>query len=621
MGDPALSLFDELKRRKVFKVGAAYLVVAWLAIQAASIGFPAFDAPPWALRIFILVVFLGLPVSLVFAWAFDVSPEGLNNEGVRGSKPFLLIAAGLAALAFAWYFKGQPAYLDRPGPAAVANATLNPNPAGAPTDARLAAAPISRKSVAVLPFVNMSADKDQDYFTDGISEEILNALAQVQDLKVAGRTSSFQFKGKNQDLRAIGQALGVAHVLEGSVRKQGDKVRITAQLVQTADGFHIWSESYDGDLKDVFQLQENIARAITDQLQVILSGDQAERLVVVPTQNTEAYSLYLQASQVFNRRDGARFGEAISQLQQALRLDPKFVRAHSRIAALQSLAGNYDPRVQVSSAVAAEAHARQAIALDARLAEPYAVLGNLYGRQRRFVEAFETFKRALAIDPNDVTSNFWNATLLCQVGYLSRCDAALDRVLEIDPMLPNALSWRGREYVRAGNLEAGEKMLLRSKDAGLTHAGMALSDLARARGNLPDAEKFLVQGNAPLMGDLPPGSNEVIVHGIFGDAKARAAGLASIEHYLAAKPRPVAGVAAEALLRMDPRRALAVTQDAPTNNDSMLLTPLWDDNQTRARMLPEFAEFARRTGLARVWDALGPPDLCSKNAKGDYVCR
>ena len=609
----------------MLKVGAAYLVVAWLGIQAASIGFPAFDAPPWALRIFILVVFLGFPISLVFAWAFEVSPDGLKTEGVRGSQQLLLIAAGLAALAFAWYFKGQPAYLDRPGSATVANAANrtngSANATGAPADSPVVAAPISKKSVAVLPFVNMSADKDQDYFSDGISEEILNALAQVKDLKVAGRTSSFQFKGKNQDLRAVGQALGVAHVLEGSVRKQGDKVRITAQLVQTADGFHVWSEGYDGDLKDVFQLQENIARAITDKLQVILSGDQAERLVTVPTQNTEAYSLYLQASQTFNRRDGACFGEAIAQLEQALRLDPKFARAHSRIAALQSLAGNYDPRVRAWSAVVAEAHAHQAIALDAKLAEPYAVLGNLYGRKRRFVEAFETFKRGLALDPNDVTSNFWNATLLCQVGYLSRCDAALDRVLEIDPMLPNALSWRGSSYVRAGKLEAGEKMLLRSKDAGLAHAGMALSDLAKARGNLPDAEKFLVQGNAPFMGDLPPGSNEVIAHGIFGDAGARAAALANIERYLAGKPKPVGGVAAEALLRMDPRRALAITQDTPTNNDSMLLTPLWDDNQTLARRLPEFAEFARRTGLARLWDTLGPPDLCSKNDKGDYVCR
>ncbi len=619
MADPPISLFDELKHRKVFKVGAAYLVVAWLAVQAASIGFPAFDAPPWALRIFILVVFLGLPVSLVFAWAFEVTPDGLKSEGVRGSKRLLLVAAALAALAFVWYFKGQPAYLDRPAPAVPGNATATTG-IGAPDAAPRAVTPISKKSVAVLPFVNMSADKDQDYFSDGISEEILNALAQVQDLKVAGRTSSFQFKGKNQDLRAVGQALGVAHVLEGSVRKQGEKVRITAQLVQTADGFHVWSESYDGDLKDVFQLQENIARAITDKLQVILSGDQAERLVAVPTQNTEAYSLYLQASQTFNRRDGARFGEAIAQLEQALRLDPRFARAHSRIAALQSLAGNYDPRVQDSSAVAAEAHAQQAIKLDAKLAEPYAVLGNLYGRQRRFVEAFETFNRALAIDPNDVTSNFWNAALLCQTGYLSRCDAALDRVLEIDPMLPNALSWRGREYVRAGNLDAGEKMLLRSKDAGLAHAGMALSDLAKARGNLADAEKFLVQGNAPLMGDLPPGSNEIVVHGIFGDATARAAALADIERYLATKPRPLAGVAAESLLRMDPRRGLLATQDAPTNNDSMLLTPLWDLNQTNARMLPEFAEFARRAGLARLWDTLGPPDQCSKNDKGDYVC-
>jgi len=207
------------------------------------------------------------------------------------------------------------------------------------------------------------------------------------------------------------------------------------------------------------------------------------------------------------------------------------------MAALQSLAGNYAPGVEASSAAAAEEHARKAIALDAGLAEPWAVLGNLYGRQRRFVEAFDTFQRALAIDPNDVTANFWNAALLCQLGYLARCDAGLDKVLQLDPMLPNALSWRGRAYVREGNLDAGGKMLERSKDAGLAHAGMALADLAEARGNLPEAERLRVQGYAPFMGGFPPGSNEVLVHSIFGDAAARAAALAVIERYLAGNPR------------------------------------------------------------------------------------
>ena len=616
-----MSLFTELARRKVFKVGAAYLVVAWLVVQAASIAFPAFDAPQWALRIFILVALLGFPIALVFAWAFDVTPEGVKADtSSRSSRVILFIAAGFVALAFAWYFKGQPSYRAETGSESVSGAKAD-TAANVAAATKVAAAPISKKSIAVLPFTDLSPNHDQEYFSDGMAEEILNALAQVKDLKVAGRTSSFHFKGKNDDLRMIGQTLGVANILEGSVRKQGDKVRITAQLIQTADGFHLWSESYDGDLKDVFELQENIARSITDKLQVILQGEQTQRLVSAPTQNTEAYSLYLQASQIFNRREGARFPQAISQMEEALRLDPKFARAHSRMAAMQVLAANYDPRVTVSAAAATEAYARKAIALDANLAEPFAALGALYTRQRRYVEAFETLERAMAIDPNDVTANFWYATALCTTGYLTRCDAVLDRVLEIDPMMPNALSWRGREYVRTGDLEKADRLLQRSVDAGLAHAGIALGVLAEARGNLPEAEKYLAQGNAPFMSEFPAGSAESLAHGVFGDAKARASAVAIVDRYLASKPETVSAIAIHVLLRAGaPQRGLAVAQEAPTSNEAILLAPIWDNTGARIRSLPEFAEFARRTGLARVWDKLGPPDLCRKNGKGDYVC-
>jgi len=612
-----MTLFEELKRRKVFKVGAAYLVVAWLAVQAASIGFPAFDAPPWALRIFILVIFLGFPISLVFAWAFDVTPEGVKTEqSSRMSRTILVSAVALAALAFAWYFKGQPAYREDGSKAPEAAATASAAKAEAPATA------INKKSIAVLPFTDLSPNHDQEYFSDGIAEEILNALAQVKDLKVAGRTSSFHFKGKNDDLRVIGQTLGVAHILEGSVRKQGDKVRITAQLIQTADGFHLWSESYDGDLKDVFQLQEDIARSITDKLQVILQGDQTQRLVSVPTQNTEAYSLYLQASQVFNRREGARFPEAIEQLEQALRLDPKFARAHSRLAAMQSLAPNYDQRVIASAAAASEEHARKAIALDASLAEPYAALGQLYERQRRYIETFAVLEKAVAIDPNDVTANFWLATALCTTGYLKRCDEVLDRVLALDPLMPNALAWRGVSYVRTGELDKAASVLKRAKEAGLVHIGISMSPLAEARGNLPEAETHLMQGYAPFTKEFPEGSLQSMVHGVFGDAKARATAVEVASRYLAGKPKPVSAIAIYVLLRTGaPQLGLAAAEQGPTSNEAILLNPVWDNMHVQLRAMPEFSVFAKRIGLASLWDEVGPPDLCRKNDKGDYVCR
>ena len=473
----------------------------------------------------------------------------------------------------------------------------------------------------MLPFVNMSADKDQEYFSDGIAEEILNALAQVKDLKVAGRTSSFQYKGKNNDLRAVGQALGVAHILEGSVRKQGDKVRITAQLIQTDSGFHLWSESYDGDLKDVFELQETIARSITDKLQVILQGDQVQRLVEAPTKNTEAYTLFLQATQVFNRRDGARFPAAIAQLEQALKLDANFARAHSRLAAVQAVAANYDPAVRDSAAKAVEEHARLATKLDPRLAEPHAALGALYTRQRRYVEAFESLDRALELDPNDVTANFWHATLLCTTGYLTKCDAELDRVLEIDPMMPNALSWRGRELVRTGDLAKAELLLRRSEDVGLAHAGLSLGVLADARGNKAEAERYWALGNRPFLNEFPAGSAEIIAHGLYSDAAAKAKAIEVIDQYLATKPETISAVAISALMQLgQPQRALALAQRGITSNEAIVLNPIWDNSGVGVRTSPEFIAFARAIGLVRLWDKLGPPDLCAKNAKGDYVC-
>jgi TolB-like protein/Tfp pilus assembly protein PilF len=469
----------------------------------------------------------------------------------------------------------------------------------------------------VLPFTDLSPDKDQEYFSDGVSEEILNALAQVKDLKVAGRTSSFHFKGRNDDLRAIGEALGVANILEGSVRKQGDKVRITAQLIQASDGFHLWSESYDGDLSDVFKLQERIARSITDKLQVILMEGQDKQLVAAPTQNIEAYTLYLQATQTFNRRDGTRWPEAIGQLEDALRLDPKFARAHSRLAAMQALTGNYYPEREAAASAATESHAREAMALDPGLAEPWAALSALHARHRQFVEALEASERALKLDPDDVTANFWNATILCQIGYLDRCGARLDRVLQLDPMLPNALQWRGRRYVELGQLEVGEKMLQRSVDAGLAHAGFAMAVLAEKRGDFDAARKYMTAGYTPLSGGFPSEGIDVLVRGMYGTAQERAAAIVSIDRYLAGKPRPVSAIVASAMLKLDPGRSLREFGGLATNNDSMFFGPLWDSPAITAS---EFPEFARRAGMARAWDKYGPPDKCRKNEAGDYVC-
>ena len=608
---PSPGFFEELRRRKVFKVGAAYLVVAWIAVQAAGLGFPAFGAPDWALRVFILVALLGFPVSLVFAWAFETSPEGLRSDSpARGGKFVLAGAVALIALAFLWYFKAQPAVRDAKD---LAGATT---PAAAVVEA-----PISKKSIAVLPFTDLSPGHDQEYFSDGIAEEILNALAQVRDLKVAGRTSSFHFKGRNDDLRTIGKALGVAHVLEGSVRKQGDKVRITAQLVQTADGFHVWSESFDGDLKDVFALQEKIARSITDKLQVVLSGEQSTRLVNAGTEDTEAYSAYLRATQIFNRRDGSRMKEAQALLLQAVARDPKFARGYSRLAAVESISTNYFPEEIPALSAATEEHARAAMRIDPALAEPYAALGSLYTRSRRFLEAGELYEKALALDPNDVTSNFWYGTFLAETGYEAKGNQQFDKTLAIDPLMPNALIWRGMTSIYLGDVAGAVPFIERAAETGITHVGLAQADLSAAQGDSKRAARELASGFSPFSSDLPPGSAQVLADAIYGDAQARLAVDKIAKDYLARKPAQVSAPLLDGLLRGGQMsRALELLSRGPSANDAMIVQRFWSVELREMRKTPEFANFLTASGLTKLWDARGNPDLCKRQPDGHYAC-
>jgi len=609
-----MTLFTELTRRKVFKVGGAYLVVAWLAVQAASIGFPAFDAPPWALRIFILVAFLGFPIALVFAWAFELTPDGVKPEsGTRSTRMIMLVAAVLTALAFVWYFKGQPSYRADTAPNAVAPATAATSPAVA----------VNQKSIAVLPFSDLSPAHDQDYFSDGMAEEILNALAQVRDLKVAGRTSSFYYKGKNEDLRAIGKALGVANILEGSVRKQGDKVRITAQLIRSDDDFHLWSQAFDGDLSDVFQLQERIARAITEQLKVVLSDEQKTHLVTVGTSNSEAYNLYLQATAALNHRDYPQMGEALSWLEKALQLDPNFARAHARLAMINVIGQS----PYGASEAEAEKHARLALALDPKLAEPYNALAFLARKQRRFTDARVAMDSAIAREPDDAGVIFYDAQLLINTGYTRRGIERLDRALAIDPMLPNALHWRAQQFLFAGDIDMAERLWKRSEQAGLSYADAGFSQVARARGDyataraLTTARLLANPGAIPCL-KAPAQSVPIFVDGVNGgDAAARTKALTVIDECIAAKPDKLPIWVPGGLRELgQPERTLQVLGQGPTYDDAGVLNYFWSPRWQDVRQLPAFGEFARGFGFAELWDKYGAPDLCHKNAGGDYVC-
>jgi TolB-like protein len=589
---------ERLKQRKLVQWTLAYVAAAFALIQVLDVVAQHFGWPESAMRIVIGAFAVGFFVAVVIAW----------YHGERGAQRVSGIELMILALLLAI------------GGAAVSHfAPSSPGSASA-TGSTTAMAPVPVKSVAVLAFADLSPAHDQEYFSDGIAEELQSALSRLPDLKVAGRSSSFYYKGRNEDLRTIGKALGVANVLEGSVRKQGDRVRITAQLVRTIDDFRVWSDNYDGDLSDVFALQERIARAITEKLAVTLQGDSQKTIVPVATSSPEAYELYLQASGVFMRRDGAHFPEAIAQLERAIEIDPKFARAQARLASLLSLATNYTKYDFAASMAGAEDHARRATELDPKLAEPYAARGQALLRQRRFAESLDALEHAVALDPTDTTAMFWYGANLTTFGYTRRGDEVLDRVLTLDPRLPTPLHWRGLIYAYDGDIASAERLLKRSAEVKLAFAGMGLSLIAESRGQTDQAADELAAGFKSIQLDMSDDELHVLARGIVGDAAARAAALAVVDDYLG-RTKAGSGVIAYALMRFgDPARALAITQDHASPNDSTYQIVLWSPYGRPARVLPEFPAYARKVGFVAVWDRFGEPDLCRKQASGEYAC-
>jgi len=408
-----MNFFTELKRRKVFKIGAAYLVVAWLSVQAASIGFPAFDAPPWALRIFILVSLLGFPISVVMAWVFDFTPEGVKlDSSTSGSKLLFAAAALLIVLALGWYFYGQPSF--RKGDAAT--------PATA-----------DRNSVAVLPFANMSGKPSEDYFSDGMTEELLNVLAKVPQLKVVARTSVFQFKGKGGDIREIGRKLGVTNIVEGSVRRDGPEVRITAQLVRVADGFHIWSETYDRKLESVFALQDEIAERIGEALKVSLGvpAPVATRAPIDPG----AYDEYLKGRALLRQRHD--LPAAIAHLKEAVAKAPEFAAGWSSLSLTYEVSFWYTRHMtdafQLELLAGQAAAAERAAALGPDAAPTEHALGNFARAQFKYALAEGHYLRAMQIDPSypDVREDY--AELLYEVGRVEDSARAARQLVTLDP--------------------------------------------------------------------------------------------------------------------------------------------------------------------------------------------
>jgi TolB-like protein/tetratricopeptide (TPR) repeat protein len=621
-----VSLFNELKRRNVIRVALFYIVAAWLLVQVAETVLPLFEVPDGVLRGLVILLALGFVPAIASAWIYELTPEGLKRESdpalsdavrEQGARRLNIAVIVLLLLAIGLFgyerLRGGPAPPALPAPPPVAQTPGEAAPA-------VSAEP---QSIAVLAFADLSPDRDQEYFGDGIAEEILNALVRLPGLRVAGRTSSFHFKGRNEDLRTIGATLGVAHILEGSVRKQGERLRITAQLVRSEDGFHLWSETYDGTDADIFALQERIAREVTRELRVALGTGQEERLVNVGTGNPEAYELYLRATEVFNRRQAERYEEAIAAAQQALRLDPGYARAHSRLATLYYVWSSVAAPDRYDALTAeASRQVQLALDLDSRLAEPHAVLAAIQAGERRFIASGEAIQKALAVDSRDSTTLFWAALLNCYVGAIDLCERELDHVLMLDPLLPNALAWRARLFASAGDLATAERMIERAREAGLRWPGLALSRIALERGDRGAAQAHMEEIHRIFGAGLTPEAAAAFAAARAGDEQARDRSRAMIDDYLVALPTRINALVPLTLISMgDVQRGLEVFSDHPTTNEALFLGEVMGTRFYRdAWASPIFPAFLRQAGIAEYWDRFGAPGHCRKDADGDYRC-
>ena len=480
---------------------------------------------------------------------------------------------------------------------------------------------IPGKSIAVLPFTDLSPSHDQEPFSDGMAEEILNALARIKNLKVVGRASSFYYKGKDVSLKQIGTELGVANVLEGSVRKQGERVRITAALSRTSDGLQVWSKNYDGTLANIFDLQETFARDIASELKIVLADVSEARLVDKVTGNPQAYAFFVEAQTLVNRRVGDSLPRAIQLLEEATRLDPEFARAWSKLGVALAVAPQYSEGNWEANWAAAEKAAQRAIALDAESAEAYATLGYIAFSRRRYLEMVEPSQRALAIDPNDVTSIHWAANELAAMGRSADAEALTDRGLALDPASGLLVFHKGFLRYFAGDNAAALQLAKRADALGFPSSGITISSLAAIDGDFDTGAKAFARGFGAFKSGFSQQELVTIYRGSFGNDTARKAGLAIV----AAHPHDQ--FAATMLLILgEPEKSFATFERDGIGLSDAYYDFLWQPDawSRKARQHPAFQDFAKRIGLVDYWKQNRWPDLCQpapESGPDSFTCR
>jgi TolB-like protein/Flp pilus assembly protein TadD len=459
--------FAKLRQRKIFQWSVAYLAGAWLIYEAANLVGANFDWPRLVLQLLTILLLFGLPIVVIIAWYHGEQ----GRQYATGAE--LMMIAGILVLA------GSAVAFVVPGPA-------DPAPRPSPTPQQAA----EQGSLAVLPFVNMSSDPEQEYFSDGLTEELLNVLARLPELRVAARTSAFAFKGLNVPVDSIGRVLRVAHVVEGSVRKSGNRVRITAQLVDTRNGYHVWSETYDREISDIFAVQDGIAEAITQALRLRLATPSADRAASSRTPVPGAYEAYLRGRYFWNRRTGPDLRLAADHFERALELDPDYAPAHAGLANAYQLFSTYDVASPAESFPLARRAAERALELDPQLAEGHAALAQVrLFFDHDFRGAEKAFERAIELNPSYATAHQWIRLVYMAEARFDEALSASARSLKLDPLAVILHMGQGTVHYYARNFAAAIERYREAvaMDSSFIRARSELGDAYTAVGRHDDA--------------------------------------------------------------------------------------------------------------------------------------
>ena len=416
------NFFSELKRRNVYKVAVAYAVVGWLLVQVATQVFPFFEIPNWAVRLVVLAIVIGFPVALVIAWAFELTPEGLkhtedvdvSDKRVSKRRTWIYVTLIGAALSFALFFVGR---LSAP------NGSASP-------------AVLPEKSIAVLPFENQNRDPDTDYLCDGIPESIINSLSELPKLKVMSRNSVFHYKGKEADAQTVGKELKVQTLLTGRVRQRGDSLTIGVELINAQDNSQLWGQQYSRKLADVFAVQEEIAKEVSDKLRLKLTGTEKEQLAKRPTENLKAFQYYMQGRTAAQRRTNADLLASVSYYEKALQEDAKYALAYAGLSDAYANLGYYGSIAPVEGRRKAEEAARKALELDDKLAEAHTALGQIYiaFAPSDFSTGDRELKHAIQLNPNLAVAHYNLGLSFIRQGRLDEASAELMKARALDPL-------------------------------------------------------------------------------------------------------------------------------------------------------------------------------------------